>query len=153
MRDVSLGGIIMLGVGKVKPADMQRVGGRKENAVATQTPGVLDFEVLRRAIEERDAQTLIDFYADDAQVLTVNRNTTPSSPQVLRGKEAIRSYLRDVCGRQMTHHVENEVLGENRIAFQEACEYPDGTRVLGAGTLEVRDGKIVRQVNVEAWDE
>jgi hypothetical protein len=34
-----------------------------------------------------------------------------------------------------------------------ACEYPDGTRVLAAATLEVRDGKIVRQVNVEVWDE
>jgi hypothetical protein len=35
----------------------------------------------------------------------------------------------------------------------DACEYPDGTRVLGAETIELRDGKIVRQVNVEAWDE
>jgi hypothetical protein len=42
---------------------------------------------------------------------------------------------------------------ESRIAFNEACEYPDGTRVLGAQTLELRDGKVVRQVNVEAWDE
>jgi hypothetical protein len=32
-------------------------------------------------------------------------------------------------------------------------EYPDGTRVLGAETLESRDGRIVPQVNVEAWDE
>jgi hypothetical protein len=53
----------------------------------------------------------------------------------------------------MTHPFENEVVGEGRIAFMEACEYPDRTRVPGAGTLEVRDGKIVRQVNVEAWDE
>jgi nuclear transport factor 2 (NTF2) superfamily protein len=129
------------------------VGGRKEDAMATQAPGGFDFEVLRRAIEGRDAETLLGFYADDAEVLTVNRNSTPSSPQVLRGKEAIGGYLRDVCGREMVHRVENEVVGENRIAFQEACEYPDGTRVLGAETLEVRDGKIVHQVNVEAWDE
>ena len=81
------------------------------------------------------------------------RNTTPSSPQVLRGKEQISEYLRDVCAREMTHRVEGEVQGENRIAFREACEYPDGVRVLGAQTLELRDGKIVRQVNVEAWDE
>jgi ketosteroid isomerase-like protein len=129
------------------------VGGRKEAAMATQTTGGLDFEVLRRAIEGRDADTLAGLYADDAEVLTVNRNTTPSSPNVLRGKEAIAEYLRDVCSREMTHHVENEVVGEYRVAFQEACEYPDGTRVLGAEMLEVRDGKIVRQVNVEAWDE
>jgi hypothetical protein len=121
--------------------------------VAMQNSGRLDFETLRRAIEGRDADTLVGFYADDAEVLTVNRNTTPSSPRVLRGKERISEYLRDVCARQMTHRVENEVRGEDRIAFLEACEYPDGVRVLGAQTLELRDGKIVRQVNVEAWDE
>jgi nuclear transport factor 2 (NTF2) superfamily protein len=121
--------------------------------MATQASGGLDFETLRRAIEERDAETLIGFYADDAEVRTVNKNATPSSPQVLRGKEEISEYLRDVCGREMTHRVEKEVVGDGRIAFFEACEYPDGTRVLGAETLELRDGKIVRQVNVEAWDE
>ncbi len=121
--------------------------------MATQTTGALDFEVLRRAIEGRDADTLLGLYAHDAEVITVNRNTTPSSPNVLHGKEEIGPYLRDVCAREMTHRVENEVTGEGRIAFQEACEYPDGVRVLGAQTLEVRDGKIVRQVNIEAWDE
>ncbi len=72
---------------------------------------------------------------------------------MLRGKEAIAEYLADVCGREMTHRIENEVVGQDRIAFNEACEYPDGTRVLAATTLEVKDGKISRQVTVEAWDE
>ena len=121
--------------------------------MATQAPGSLDFEALRRAIEERDAEMLIGFYADDAELRTVNKNTTPSSPHVLSGKEEISKYLRDVFSREMTHSVENEVVGDNRIAFFEACEYPDGTHVLGAETLDLRDGKIVRQVNVEAWDE
>jgi hypothetical protein len=129
------------------------LGGRKERTMTTHVSGGLDFETLRRAIEDRDAETLAGLYADDAEIHTVNRNTTPSSPSVLKGKEEITEYLRDVCGREMTHRVENEVIGEGRIAFMEACEYPDGTRVLGAGTLEVRDGKIARQVNVEAWDE
>ena len=121
--------------------------------MTTHVSGGLDFETLRRAIEDRDAETLVGLYADDAELHTVNRNTTPSSPSVLKGKEEIAAYLRDVCGREMTHRVENEVVGEGRIAFMEACEYPDGTRVLGAGTLDVRDGKITRQVTVEAWDE
>ena len=121
--------------------------------MATQAPGGLDFEALRRAIEGRDAEALVGFYAEEAEVRTVNKNATPSSPQVLRGKEEISEYLRDVCGREMTHRVENEVVGEDRVSFFEACEYPDGTRVLGAQTLELRDGKVVRQVNVEAWDE
>ncbi len=121
--------------------------------MATRASGGLDIETLRRAIEERDAETLVGLYADDAELRTVNKNTTPSSPQVLRGKGEISEFLHDVCSREMTHHVENEVVGEGRIAFFEACEYPDGTHVLGASTLALRDGKIARQVNVEAWDE
>jgi hypothetical protein len=112
-----------------------------------------DFESMRRAVEQLDADLLTSLYADDAQMHIVNRYSPPSSPRELHGKEEIAEHLKDVCGRAMTHRVENEVIGEDRVAFNEACEYPDGTRVLAAMTLDVRDGKVVRQVNVEAWDE
>ena len=113
----------------------------------------LDFEAMRRAIEGSDYEALVSFYADDAELRIVNKNTTPSSPTVLSGKEEISEMLRDVCARTMTHHVEDEVVGESRVSYNEACEYPDGVRVLGATTMELRDGMIVRQTNVEAWDE
>lgn len=119
----------------------------------TQQSAGLDFGEMRRAIEGLDAEALAGLYADDAEMLTINRYSTPSSPKVLRGREEISDHLRDVCGRAMTHRVENEVIGVDRVAFNEACEYPDGTKVLCAATLEVRDGKVVRQTNVEAWDE
>ena len=119
----------------------------------TEQKASLDFEVMRRAIEQLDPDLLVSLYADEAEMRTVNRYTTPSSPKVLKGKEEITEHLRDVCGRAMTHRIENEVVGKDRVAFNEACEYPDGTRVLCAATLEESDGKIIRQVNVEAWDE
>ena len=112
----------------------------------------LDFETLRRAREQRDADLLLSLYADDAEVRVVDRSTPPSSPKVLRGEEA-SEYWRDVCGRDMTHRIENEVIGAERVAFNEACKYPDGTKVLAAETLDVRDGKIVRETIVQAWDE
>lgn len=115
--------------------------------------GGLDFGAFRRAIEERDAEALAGLYADDAELRIINRYATPSYASLLVGKTAISSYLDDVCGRAMSHHIEREIVGEGRAAFNEACEYPDGTRVLCAATLEIEDGKIVRQVNVEAWDE
>ena len=118
-----------------------------------ESAGGLDFEALRRAIEQSDFDSLMNFYDENAELHSINRNTPPSSPEVLHGKEAIAERLEDVCGRDMRHRVENEVVGQERIAFNEACEYPDGIKVLAAQTLEVRDGKIVRQVNVEAWDE
>ena len=113
----------------------------------------LDFEAMRRAIEDSDYDALVALYADDAEFHTVNKNSPPSSPMVLYGKEGISEMLRDVCGRAMAHHVEDEIVGENRVAFNEACEYPDGLKVLTASTLELRDGMIVRQTNIEAWDE
>ena len=58
-----------------------------------QTAGGLDFEALRRAIEQSDAESLVSFYAHDAELLTVNRNTTPSSPEVLRGRRRSPSIL------------------------------------------------------------
>jgi ketosteroid isomerase-like protein len=126
---------------------------RREESLMTEQKMGFDFEAMRRAIEGLDADALVGLYADDAELRVVNKSTTPSSPRELRGKEEITEYLRDVCGRAMTHHIENEVVGEDRVAFNEACEYPDGTKVLAATTLDVRDGKVVRQVNVEAWDE
>lgn len=113
----------------------------------------LDFEAMRRAIEGLDADALVGLYADDAEMKIVNRYTTPSSPKTLRGRAEITAHLRDVCGRAMTHRIENEVVGEDRVAFNEACEYEDGTKVLAAMTLEVEGGRIVRQTQVEAWDE
>jgi ketosteroid isomerase-like protein len=115
--------------------------------------GKLDFEALRRAEEQHDLDAMLDLYADDAEIRIINRNTPPSSPYVLRGKEEIAEYLKDVFSRDMKHRVENEVVGENRLAFNVDCEYPDGMRVLAAETAEVRDGKIVRQTEVVAWDE
>ncbi len=119
----------------------------------TQQRTALDFEALRRASEQRDAEALIDLYAEDAEVRIVNRNTPPSSPFVLRGKEEIAEYLRDVFGREMTHSIENEVVGEDRLAFNVACQYSDGTRVLASENMQPRDGKVVQQVEVVAWDE
>lgn len=113
----------------------------------------LDFEAMRRAIEESDYEALVSFYSDDAELRLVNKDSTPSSPTLLRGKQEISEMLRDVCGRAMTHHVEDEVVGENRVSYNEACEYPDGVKVLGSTTMDLRDGMIVRQTNIEAWDE
>lgn len=110
-------------------------------------------EAMRRAIEARNAEVLSSLYADDAELRVVDRNRTPSSPLVLRGKQAIADFLKDICERDMTHRIEQEVIGENRLAFLEACEYPDGCHVLCAAVADLRGGKIVRQVNVQAWDE
>jgi ketosteroid isomerase-like protein len=123
-------------------------------AIARSTqPTQIDFAALKRAVEERDAEAQLALYAEDAEVRLVDRVNTPRSPRVLNGREEIRDWIEDLCARDMTHAVQTPVLGMDAVAFTEACRYPDGTNVLCATVAEVSDGRIVRQVAIQAWDE
>lgn len=113
---------------------------------------MFDTEALRRGIEHRDADALLALYAPDAEYLVVDRDNPPSKPLSLRGRDAIGAYLRDVCGRDMTHRLTHVVADAEQAAFLQSCAYPDETRVLCAAVLELRDGRIVRQTGVQAWD-
>ena len=112
-----------------------------------------DAEAFRRGIEERDASRLLALYAEDAELHVVDRNDQPSHPKIVRGRAAIGEYFADVCGRDMTHRIERLVVGDGTAAFVQACQYPAGGRVLCLAVLDLRDGLIVRQSGVQAWDE
>jgi hypothetical protein len=116
------------------------------------TAGQLDFDRMRQAIESRDSAALASFYAPDADLTMVDHQNTPSNPQRLQGSDAIRALFDDICGRDMTHEVTHAVVGPDGVAYTEECVYPDGTRVLLASVLDVRDGQIVHQEGVQAWD-
>ena len=107
---------------------------------------------LKRAIEGRKASALAGLYADDAIVQVIDRDNPPSNPRNLEGKSAIASYFDDVCGRDMTHKVESGVVLGNRLAFTQSCAYPDGTKVFCSAMINLKGGKISRQVVVQAWD-
>ena len=112
------------------------------------TANGLDFEALRHAVERCDLDLLLGFYAEDAELSIVNAGAKQGSPFELRGKAEIAKHLRAVFSQETSHRVEREVVGEERVMFREACAYPDGRRVWVETTLEVRDAKIVRQVEV-----
>lgn len=110
-------------------------------------------EGLKQAIEGRDGQRLASFYADDAEVRVIDRNNPPSRPRIVRGRAGIATYWSDICSRAMTHAVDFAVTEGDRLAFTQACAYPDGTRVFCVATLELAQGRIARQSLVQAWDE
>ena len=107
---------------------------------------------LKRAIEGRNAGALARLYADDAVVRVIDRDNPPSKPRNLEGRSAILAYFDDVCGRDMTHKVENGVALGDRLAFTQSCAYPDGTKVFCSAMVELKGGKIARQTVVQAWD-
>ncbi|MFF0541621.1 nuclear transport factor 2 family protein [Nocardia thailandica] len=116
------------------------------------TPG-FDVEALRHGIEDRDPATLLALYSDDAEVRMVDHNDQPSHPRVLHGRTEIGAMFDDVCAREMTHRLESVLIDGDHVAFVESCRYPDGTRVLAHSMANLRDGRIVDQTSIQAWDE
>ncbi len=110
-------------------------------------------ETLHSAIEQKDIERLLSLYAEDAELRVIDKDHPPSQPLEMQGKEAIAEYLRDIYERPMTHRLEDEVISDGRLAFTESCEYEDGTHVFMAATCEFKDDKILREVDVQAWDE
>jgi hypothetical protein len=118
-----------------------------------QSKGVgLDFEALRLRIERCDADQMLGFYADDVDLSIVDADSPQTPPVELYGRSEVAKHLRAVYGQKASHRVERVVVDEERVTFREACEYPDGSRVLVETALGVRNGKIVRQVDAVAKD-
>jgi hypothetical protein len=113
----------------------------------------LDFEALRHAIERPDSDLMLGFYAEDARLSIVKADAPHASPFELRGKGEIAKHLRVAFGQEASHRVERDAaVGNDRVTFREACEYSDGGRIVVETTLELRDEKIVCQVDVVASD-
>ena len=113
----------------------------------------LDFEALQLGIERCEPELVLGFYAEDAELSIVIADAPQGSTFELRGKAEIAKHLRATFSPETSHSVEREVVGEeNEVTFREVCEYPDGSRVVVETTLEVRDAKIVRQVDAVARD-
>ncbi|MDH6622374.1 ketosteroid isomerase-like protein [Streptomyces sp. LBL] len=121
--------------------------------MGTEASSRFDTDMLRRGIEGPIAEVLLSLYAEDAEIRIVDRNTQPSHPMVVHGRNQIAEMYDELSGREMTHKLERCVVQGDEAAYSESCEYPDGVRVLSESMLSLRDGKIVEQTMVQAWDE
>jgi ketosteroid isomerase-like protein len=120
--------------------------------MTTTSTTTLDLDAIGRAVVERDAAARLAHYADDAVVEVVDSEHPPSNPQRFRGRDAIRDYVEDIAARDMTHTIRSALAAGDQAAVVIDCQYADGTRVRCSGLLEGRDGKIVREEVVQAWD-
>lgn len=110
-------------------------------------------KAIKQAIETRDGRMLAGFYADHAVTRVIDRNNPPSRPREIKGKAAITAFWDDICGRAMTHRVDVSIAEGDKLAFTQACSYPDGARVFCASIVRLEDGLITDQTIVQAWDE
>src|SRR3954449_11506919 len=116
------------------------------------TPATFDADALRRAFEQRDVTLLASLYADDATLEFVDAEHTPSRPQRIEGRDAIDAHITDLFARDMTHAIEDVVVGDDALGYSLRGASPDGPRVLCVAPATLRDGRIARQVAAQAWD-
>jgi hypothetical protein len=111
-----------------------------------------DFEAFRRAFVGKDAGAWAAFYADDAEWLEYRHTNPPRSPNRMVGRDAIAAFVTAVSSAPLTIDIADDVVSDERIAFSVTATFPDGRRIIEHVIAEHRDGRIVRQVDVEAWD-
>ena len=119
-------------------------------AVETQT--WFDIETLKRAYEQWDLEALLACYADDVELIQIDRDTPPSAPRVRHGKDVLAGMFEHCAAAGVTATVEYTVGGEDRAAATVTCEFPGGRKVLANAIFEIADGRIVREREVIAGD-
>jgi hypothetical protein len=96
-------------------------------------------------LEGKDLDRWVPFYANDAEWTEYRHLSPPRAPNRMIGKQQIVEFLARVC---------RTVFGitADRVAFSVDCVFPDGKRIFEHVIAHIEDGKIARQVDVEAWD-
>jgi hypothetical protein len=120
------------------------------------TPGVFDrhFDLMEfsRAIDASDAETQIAAYADCAEVEVIGPDNPPSSPHVVKGKNAIADWVRSNCQRNVAQRVIRTIDGDGGIAYTVAQVQQDGTQEIAMSTAELRDGLVTQQQTILVRD-
>jgi len=111
-----------------------------------------DFPAFKDAFESKDAKRWAGFYAEDAEWIEYKPSAPPSAPVRMVGRERIAEFLASLEESNIEISVFDEVLGGERAAFSVDVTLPDGRHVFEHTIVHIEDGRIARQVDVEAWD-
>jgi ketosteroid isomerase-like protein len=125
---------------------------RKERIMTAKTTIGFDLDTYKRAFEEWDIETILDLYAEDVELVQIDRDNPPSSPRVRQGKEVFRGMFEHCAAAGVKGSVENGVADENRAAITVTCDFPGGRKVVANGILELEGGRIVRELDVTSGD-
>jgi len=111
-----------------------------------------DVEEFKRAYEQWDVEAPLDLYAEDVELVQIDRDNPPSSPRVRHGRDVFRGMFEHCKAAGVTATVENTVAGPDRAAATVACEFPGGRKLLANTILEIQDGRILVERDVLSGD-
>lgn len=112
-----------------------------------------DFDAYKQAFVSQDVDEWITFYAPDAEWMEYRHTDPPRAPHRMVGQPDIKAFLSRVKASNVSLAITDEILGPTRAAFCVTCTLPDGVRrIIEHVIIHYSNGKITRQVDVEAWD-
>lgn len=111
-----------------------------------------DVDAYKLAYESWDVETLLSLYADDVEQIQMDDATPPREPGTYRGKERLEQMFRHCKDHGVSATVENLVPGTDRAAATVTCEFPTGRKVVANTILDLREGRIVRELVTAARD-
>jgi ketosteroid isomerase-like protein len=120
--------------------------------MTVKTSATFDLDTLRRGYEEWDVEALLGLYADDVELIQIDRDNPPSAPRSRHGSDVFRGMLEHCAAADVRATVENAVAGEDRAAATITCEFPGGRRVVANSIMEIEGGRIVRELDVLSGD-
>ena len=120
--------------------------------MTVKTTAKFDIEVFKRAYEQWDIEALLDLYADDVELVQIDRDNPPSAPRVRHGKEIFQGMFEHCAAAGVTATVEHAIAEKHCAAATVTCEFPGGRKVLANAIFELVDGRIVRERDVLAGD-
>lgn len=121
--------------------------------MALETRTRFDIDAYKRAYEDWDIEALLSLYADDVEQIQMDDATPPREPGTYRGKERLEQMFRHCKDSGVKATVENLVPGEERAAATVTCEFPTGRKVVANTILDLRGGRIARELVTSARDE
>ena len=111
----------------------------------------LDFDVLKRRMESWDVEALLALYADDFEQVEMDDATPPAAPRV-RHKNDFAGMFQHCHDAAVRITLDNPVIDGDRLACTITCHLDDDRRVVANSIMELRDGQITRQFDVQARD-
>jgi SnoaL-like domain len=119
--------------------------------MTAQTQTRFDFDHLKRSMESWDVEALLELYADDVEQIEMDDATPPAAPRV-RHKSDLVGIFRHCHDAAIDISLDNPVVGDDRLACTITCRFDGGRRVVANSIMDLRDGRIVRQLDVQARD-
>ena len=116
------------------------------------TRTAFDIDSFRRGYEEWDIEALLGLYADDVELIQIDRDNPPSAPRTRHGKDMLRGMLEHCAAAGVRASVENTVADGQRAAATVTCEFPGGRKVVANGIFDLDNGRIVRERDVVSGD-